>query len=136
MPSRRWIKAIRKKRSRFIARRSRPTPQDAALEYKLAIALDRAGDETGERTALEQAIQIDPNLAVAQNQLGYLYYKSGQYETAEEHFRQAIQANPDFAQAWVQPGCDFGFDFALCRMRMRRWLMRCGSIRIMPRRWR
>ncbi len=48
------------------------TPQDAVLEYKLAIALDRAGDETGERAALEQAIQIDPNLAVAQNQLGYL----------------------------------------------------------------
>ena len=77
------------------------TPTDAVLEYKLAIALDHAGDETGERTALEQAIQIDSNLAVAQNQLGYLYYKSGQYETAEEHFRQAIRANPDFAQAWV-----------------------------------
>jgi len=77
------------------------TPQDAVLQYKLAIALDRAGDETGERTVLEQAIQIDPNLAVAQNQLGYLYYKNGQYETAEEHFRQAIKANPDFAQAWV-----------------------------------
>jgi Flp pilus assembly protein TadD len=77
------------------------TPQDAALEYKLAIALDRAGDETGERAALEQAVQIDPNLAVAQNQLGYLFYKNGQYDTAEEHFRQAIRANPDFAQAWV-----------------------------------
>ena len=77
------------------------TPQDATLEYKLAVALDRAGDETGERAALEQAIQIDPNLAVAQNQLGYLFYKNGQYDTAEEHFRQAIRANPDFAQAWV-----------------------------------
>jgi Flp pilus assembly protein TadD len=77
------------------------TPQDALLEYKLAVALDRAGDEPGERTALEQAIQIDPNLAVAQNQLGYLYYKNGQYDTAEEHFRQAIRANPDSAQAWI-----------------------------------
>jgi Flp pilus assembly protein TadD len=82
-------------------------PQDAALEYKLAIALDRAGDETGERTALEQAIQIDPNLAIAQNQLGYLYYKNGQYEPAEEHFRQAIKANPDFAQAWVSLAATF-----------------------------
>ena len=77
------------------------TPQDALLQYKLAVALDRAGDETGERAALEQAIQIDPNLAVAQNQLGYLFYKSGQYDTAEEHFRQAIRANPDFTQAWI-----------------------------------
>ncbi len=77
------------------------TPQDALLQYKLAVALDRAGDETGERTALEQAIQIDPNLAVAQNQLGYLFYKSSQYDTAEEHFRQAIRANPDFTQAWI-----------------------------------
>ena len=77
------------------------TPQDALLEYKLAIALDHAGDETGERAALEQAIQIDPNLAVAQNQLGYLFYKNGEFDTAQEHFRQAIRANPDFTQAWV-----------------------------------
>ena len=77
------------------------TPQDALLHYKLAVALDRAGDETGERAALEQAVQIDPNLAVAQNQLGYLYYKNGQFDTAEQHFRQAIRANPDFAQAWI-----------------------------------
>ena len=77
------------------------TPQDALLHYKLAIALDRAGDETGERAALEQAVQIDPNLAVAQNQLGYLFYKNGQLDIAEEHFRQAIRANPDFTQAWI-----------------------------------
>jgi Flp pilus assembly protein TadD len=77
------------------------TPQDASLEYKLAVALDREGDEPAERAALEQAVQIDPNLAVAQNQLGYLFYKGGEYDAAEEHFRQAIRANPDFAQAWI-----------------------------------
>jgi Flp pilus assembly protein TadD len=83
------------------------TPTDASLEYKLAIALDRAGDETGERAALEQAIHVDPNLAIAQNQLGYLYFKNGQYESAEEHFRQAIRANPDFASAWVSLAATF-----------------------------
>ena len=77
------------------------TPQDAALQYKLAMALDRGGDETGEQAALEQAIQIDPNAAIAQYQLGYLLFKKGQYDTAEEHFRQAVRANPDFTQAWI-----------------------------------
>jgi Flp pilus assembly protein TadD len=76
-------------------------PQDASLEFKLAVALEHAGDETGERAALELAIQIDPNLEAAQYQLGYLFYKNGQYEIAEQHFRQVIRANPDFTQAWI-----------------------------------
>src|SRR3984885_9338167 len=47
-------------------------PRDASLAYKLAMAREKAGDAAGERAALEQAIQINPNLAEAQNQLGYL----------------------------------------------------------------
>jgi Flp pilus assembly protein TadD len=77
------------------------TPQDASLDYKLAIALDREGDSSAERAALQQAVQIDPNLAVAQNQLGYLLYQGGDYGAAEEHFRQALRSDPGFTQAWI-----------------------------------
>jgi tetratricopeptide (TPR) repeat protein len=77
------------------------TPQDASLEYKLALALDREGDSNAERSALQRAVQIDPNLAVAQHQLGYLFYKGGEYDDAEEHFRRAVRADPGFTQAWI-----------------------------------
>ena len=85
-------------------------PQDASLNYKLAIALDRTGDITAERSALEQAIKIDPNLAVAQNQLGYLLSRNGDAASAEEHFRLAVRAAPGYTQAWVSLAATLGME--------------------------
>jgi Flp pilus assembly protein TadD len=76
-------------------------PQEATLAYKLAMALDKAGDLKSERAALEQAIQIDPGMAEAQNQLGYLASRAGETASAEEHFRLAVQLSPGYAKAWV-----------------------------------
>ena len=64
-------------------------PKDASLAYKLAIALDGAGNTEEERTVLEQAVQLDPDFALAQNQLGYLASRGGDTTSAEAHFRQA-----------------------------------------------
>lgn len=76
-------------------------PNEATLAYKLAMALDKAGDTLNEHAALENAIEIDPNMAEAQNQLGYLASRSGDTVSAEEHFRLAVRASPGFAKAWV-----------------------------------
>lgn len=76
-------------------------PRDASLAYKLAMALDKAGDIMGERAALEQALQIDPNLGEAQNQLGFLASREGDTASAENHFRLAVRASPGYAKAWV-----------------------------------
>lgn len=84
--------------------------QDATLNYKLALALDRTGDMTAERSALEQAIKLDPKLAVAQNQLGYLLSQSGDAASAEEHFRLAVRAAPGYAQAWVSLAATLGME--------------------------
>jgi tetratricopeptide (TPR) repeat protein len=46
-------------------------------------------------------VNINPNLALAQHQLGYLLFRSGQYDVAEEHYRQAVRADPGFTQAWI-----------------------------------
>ena len=74
---------------------------DSQLSYKLALALDRTGDTAGERTALEQAIKINPGFALAQNQLGYLASRSGDSASAEEHFRLAVRAAPGYTRAWI-----------------------------------
>ncbi len=80
---------------------SEATPDDAALAYKLALALDAMHDIAAERTALEQAVKIDPGFALAQNQFGYLASRSGDSAGAEEHFRLAVRAAPAYTQAWI-----------------------------------
>ncbi len=76
-------------------------PREPSLLYKLAMALDKAGDPAGEKAALEQTIQINPAMAQAQNQLGYLASRDGDIPSAEQHFRLAVAASPEFAKAWI-----------------------------------
>ena len=83
-------------------------PNDALLNYKLSVALDAAGDTAGERAALEKAIEIDPDLAVAQNQLGYLDFRDGDPAAAEEHFQHAVRAAPAFTDAWINLAATLG----------------------------
>jgi tetratricopeptide (TPR) repeat protein len=76
-------------------------PKEPVLAYKLAMALDRAGDPLGERAALEQAIQIDPRMAIAHDQLGYLDFHSGDTASAIAEFQLAVQAYPGYTKAWM-----------------------------------
>jgi Flp pilus assembly protein TadD len=76
-------------------------PDDAMLEFKLAMALDKAKDIPGEKSALEKAIYVNPDMAIARNQLGYLLVQNGDVVAAEEDFRRAVQASPTYTQAWV-----------------------------------
>lgn len=83
-------------------------PGNALLSYKLSVALDRVGDIAGEREALEKALQIDPTMAIAHRQLGYLAFNDGDFATAEEQFRDAVEAAPKFADAWVSLAATLG----------------------------
>ncbi|HUX44713.1 MAG TPA: tetratricopeptide repeat protein [Terracidiphilus sp.] len=76
-------------------------PTSANYHYKLALALDRAGDMEGEQIQLEAAVRIDPKLAGAQKQLGYVLSKSGDTAGSIEHFRLAVQAAPIWVEAWI-----------------------------------
>jgi Flp pilus assembly protein TadD len=85
-------------------------PQDALLNFKLGLALDKVGDAAAERTALEKALQIDPDMAIAHNQLGYLASHAGDTASAEEHFRQAVRAAPEYKEAWVSLAATLGME--------------------------
>lgn len=76
-------------------------PDDAMLQYKLAVALDRVGDRPGETEALKQAIQLDPQMAVAHSQLGYLASLTGDFVLAETEYDKAVKAAPSYVQAWI-----------------------------------
>jgi Flp pilus assembly protein TadD len=86
------------------------TPNDALLNFKLAMALDRAGDTAREQEALQQVIKIDPAFALAHNQIGYLASRDGDLATAEEHFRLAVRAAPGYAEAWVSLAATLGME--------------------------
>ncbi len=76
-------------------------PDEALLAYKLSRALDKLKDIAGERTALERAIQLNPNLAEAENQMGYLAARGGDAAQAEGCFRAAVRASPSYVVAWI-----------------------------------
>jgi tetratricopeptide (TPR) repeat protein len=76
-------------------------PTNAKYKYKLAVALRQSGDLDGERAQLEEAVKLDPTMAPAQNELGYLFSRSGDSAAAIEHFRMAVQSAPQWVEAWI-----------------------------------
>jgi tetratricopeptide (TPR) repeat protein len=86
------------------------TPGDALLNFKFAMALDRMNDTGAEQTALQEAIKIDPTFALAHNQIGYLASRDGDFASAEEHFRLAVQAAPGYTEAWVNLAAALGME--------------------------
>lgn len=76
-------------------------PDNAGLLCQLAAVLRDLNDTSGERAALEQAIKVDPNFALAQYELGYLDSREGDIAGAEQRLRSAVEASPGYFQAWV-----------------------------------
>ncbi|MGD0893571.1 MAG: tetratricopeptide repeat protein [Terracidiphilus sp.] len=76
-------------------------PMDAELAYRLSVVLANLGDMAGQRAALEQAVEADPKFVLAQYDLGYLEFHSGEDTAAEEHFRAVVRTVPDNLRAWL-----------------------------------
>jgi Flp pilus assembly protein TadD len=91
-------------------------PDEAILHYKLSRALGKMNDVAGETSELSRTIELDPKLAEAQNQMGYLDAHNGDLERAETYFaatlageerwvdarqalNHALQIDPENAQA-------------------------------------
>jgi len=55
-------------------------------------------------TCYEKLIQIQPNHAIAYNNLGILYNRQSYLQKAEKSFKQAININPHYANAWFNWG--------------------------------
>ena len=61
------------------------------------------GDRARARAEFERALRIDPNLAVAHFNIGWVCDQQGLHEQALRHFAQALERNPDHDRAWY--GC-------------------------------
>jgi tetratricopeptide (TPR) repeat protein len=76
-------------------------PKNPMYRYQLSVALRETGDPEGERAQLEETIKLNPKIAAAQNELGFILARAGDASGAVEHFRLAIQAAPQWTDAWV-----------------------------------
>ncbi|MGC2639660.1 MAG: tetratricopeptide repeat protein [Acidobacteriaceae bacterium] len=86
------------------------TPKNALLGYKYAMALDKANDLETEHSVLDQVIAIDPEIALAQHQLGYLDSRRGDNASAEKHFERAVEAAPGYTEAWISLAATLGME--------------------------
>jgi tetratricopeptide (TPR) repeat protein len=84
-------------------------PGNAGFKVKLSVALHKTGDFEGERSQLEQAVQLDPQLAAAQKLLGDLLARGGDAKGAVEHYRMAVHAAP----AWVDARINLAAELAV-----------------------
>jgi tetratricopeptide (TPR) repeat protein len=76
-------------------------PNNAMLNFRLSVALDKLGDRNGEIEVLKRTVQIDPTMAIAHYQLGYLATLRGDFVLAEEQYRDAVRAAPEYVDAWI-----------------------------------
>jgi len=65
------------------------------------MALNDLEDYSAERIALERAVHDNPDFAPARNQLGYVLSQLGEIAPAEEQFREAVKAAPNYVSAWI-----------------------------------
>lgn len=63
-------------------------PVDASLQLKLARSNESNGKKDEARTALEEAVRINPNYRLAHESLAKLLIESGEYEKAYAHYQQ------------------------------------------------
>jgi Flp pilus assembly protein TadD len=76
-------------------------PHDAGLAYRLSVVLGNLGDAKGQRAALEEATKADPKFVLAQYDLGFMDFQSGDNAGAEAHFRVVVEVASDNARAWL-----------------------------------
>jgi len=79
-------------------------PDYAAAYINLAIIHVQQERNDQALLMLSRALEIDNTNPVALNQLGLLKRRSGDFAAAENAWRSAIEANPDYAYAWYNLG--------------------------------
>jgi Flp pilus assembly protein TadD/peroxiredoxin len=72
---------------------------NASILYRLGNLLLRTGQQDEARVAYERALEIQPDLSEASNDLGTLLAESGDLAGAIERFQAALDATPDYPDA-------------------------------------
>ena len=77
----------------------RLNPGDAPYYFNVSLAYSKLGDRGAEEAALAKAVQVDPKLAKAHNQLGLRFMEDGKLADAEKELKAALEVDPHYAEA-------------------------------------
>ncbi len=75
-------------------------PDQPRTYYQLALALRAKEDESGEESALKEALAIDPRFALAHSELGRLLVNQNRLPEAETQLKLSIEDNAKSEQAY------------------------------------
>jgi radical SAM superfamily enzyme YgiQ (UPF0313 family)/tetratricopeptide (TPR) repeat protein/glycosyltransferase involved in cell wall biosynthesis len=67
---------------------------DPGRAYEEVEAVIKSGDHDGAIDQLEKFLQVNPDYALAHNDLGYLCYEKGEKEKALAHYERAVELDP------------------------------------------
>ena len=85
-----------KRAVQLLAKVAQKRPRDAALQFALGSAYDRAGDRAEAIAAMKRVLRLDGDNAAAMNFLGYLYAERKEnLGEAERLLRRALKLRPD-----------------------------------------
>lgn len=82
----------------------RLTPWDARVLNDLAVACDQLGRDREALSHLRAALELEPGLSVARNNLGIVQVHAGAAEAAEETFAEVLARDPRFHRALYNLG--------------------------------
>jgi tetratricopeptide (TPR) repeat protein len=88
--------------------RAREIDPGVKVARRLAVLYDREGQPERALTEFRRALREGPRDAGLFNDLGYCYYRQGDYREAESWLRQAVAINPGCERAWVNLGLVLG----------------------------
>lgn len=86
-----WEKA-----ENYIQKALKIQPKNFEFIYKLSIVKHELGKGLDEEQNLKSVIALNPNHTQALNNLGYLYFKSGELSKANSYYLRSLTTNPDF----------------------------------------
>ena len=96
-----WRQGRFRKRSRTIARPRRVSPIARNTSTSSPWLSTSLATPKGNARNWKQAVKLDPQLAAAQSELGYLLSRSGDTAGAIDHFKLAVAAAPEWVEAWI-----------------------------------
>jgi Tfp pilus assembly protein PilF len=77
-------------------------PPDAMLEYIYGLVLSHLSQPEEASAAFKRSVALNPELAEPHDELGKLYYQSGQIQPAKIEFERVLELDPQQANAHFQ----------------------------------
>lgn len=85
-----------------LEQKTKETPDESTYWFELGTNKYQLGDYAGAEKALKKAAQLDAISINALHNLGILYQDRGEYQKAEEAFKEIVRRHPNLADGYIR----------------------------------